>query len=376
MNINLLPELACPSSATGKRCFGALKLANDPPARLASGSQQELSEGYLECQDCGASYPVLCGVAILVPDTVPYLQRHYKTILSVSVEQNQTISPAMLAYLHTIGAHIESTSRGSTGEDNLRALASYLRAHYDRDAPVLPNIPSEHILTGFSQAYRKNDLYQTLLAMLEPHLFAGNKIIDLGCHVGRLTRDLAKQGHKVIGIDTSFAAVFIARCAVRGWPSALESYEYFSDGIRREKRELDLPPLDNGEALVASATQTPFKPTAFHAAICANLIDILPEPIALLREIQNILIPGGFLGLSTPYHGGASQAVSRWMSGQNRMSAAQALRWRISHHFEILSEQDWVPWVLGDHERRFQLYLNHCIVGRKPQEGKNEPSRH
>lgn len=365
MNLSLLPDLACPSSATGTRCLGALKLANDPPARLSPENDQELSEGRLECQDCGASYPVLCGIAILMPDAVPYLQRNYKTILSVSVENNLAPSSAMLAYLHSIGAHIESAPRNQAGEDNLRALGSYLRAHYDQDSPTLTNLPPEHPLAGFLQDYRKHDLYHTLLAMFEPYLSAGSKIVDLGCHVGRLTRDLAGRGHSVIGVDTSFAAAFVARRAVRGWPSTLNEYEYFSDSVRREKRKLDLPALTNGEIIVASATQLPFKPATFQAAICANLIDVIPEPIALLREIQTLLSANGIVGLSTPYHHGAGQAAQRWQGGRSMMSASQALRWRIGHHFEILNEQDWIPWVLGDHERRLQVYLNHCIIGRK-----------
>ncbi len=365
MNIGLLPDLACPSSATGTRCLGALKLANNPPARLSPENDQELSEGRLECQECGASYPVLCGIAILMPDAVPYLQRNYKTILAVSVENDLAPSPAMLGYLHSIGAHIESTPRSQTGEDNMRALGSYLRAHYDQDSPTLANLPPEHLLAGFLQNYRKHDLYHTLLAMFEPYLSSGSKIIDLGCHVGRLTRDLAGRGHSVVGVDISFAAAFVARRAVRGWPFSLNEYEYFSDSVRREKRKLDLPALTNGEVMVASATQLPFKPATFQAVICANLIDVLPEPIALLREIQTLLNTNGIVGLSTPYHNGAGQAALRWQGGRSMMSTSQALRWRIGHHFEILSEQDWVPWVLGDHERRLQVYLNHCIIGRK-----------
>ena len=74
------------------------------------------------------------------------------------------------------------------------------------------------------------------------------------------------------------------------------------------------------------------------------------HPIALLREIRYALTTGGVMALSTPYHTGAAQAASRW---------------RIGHHFEFLEERDDVPWISGEHERYLQVYLNHCMVGRK-----------
>jgi SAM-dependent methyltransferase len=366
MRSSLLTELACPSNLTGKRCLGQISLAAKPSARIDPADADELIEARLECESCGTSYLVLCGVAILIPGISSYLQRSYKAILSLALEHDLGVTPEMRAYLHEIGAHIEPPSRGMPGEDSPQAMGSYLRAHYDNETGLLENLPANHPLQSFAAAYRQNDLYSVLLAMLKPHLREDTKIIDIGCHVGRLTRDLAACGHTVIGIDTSFAAVFLARRAVRSWPTPLNEYEYLRDGTQRETRKLVLPALKNGEVLVASATQLPFKPESFQAAICANVIDILPDPIALLREIRTVLCKSGIMALSTPYHSGASQAAARWLGANSQMGTAQALRWRIGHHFDILQEQDYVPWLLGEHERRFQIYLNHCIIGQKP----------
>jgi SAM-dependent methyltransferase len=366
MNISLLDELACPSSLTGTRCLGKLQLAALPQPRFDPAKPDELIESRLECQECGISYLVLCGVAILIPDTNTYLQRSYKDILSLALEHGISISPEMLTHLHKVGAHIEPSTRNTPGEDNPRAISSYLRAHYDTGASLSgKNLPPNHPLLDFFQAYHEKDLYHVLLSMFATYLPKSAKIIDIGCHVGRLTRDLAEQEHSVLGIDTSFAAVFLARRAVRGWPTQLNEYEYFRDGNRREMRKLNLPPLNKGEVLVASAMQLPFRPETFQAAISANVIDILPDPIAYLREMRTVLRDGGIMGISTPYHSGASQAAARWLGANSHMDASQALRWRIGHHFEIIEEQDLVPWVLSEHERRFQIYLNHCIIARK-----------
>ena len=365
MRQSLLKDLACPSALTGKRCLGTLKLTLSPEPRFDPQDSDELIEARLECDTCGASYPVLCGVAILVPEPTPYLQRHYKTILGLALESELGLSPAMRTHLHTIGAHIESENGVRPGEDTARALSNYLHAHYDQQSIPLERLPANHPLAAFLRACQGNDLYYTLIEMLKPALRPGGKAIDIGCHVGRLTRDLAELGQHTIGVDLSFSAVFLARRAVRGWPSQLGEYEVFRDNLARETRLLNLPPLENGEVIVASALQLPFPAESFDLAVSANVIDILPDPIALLREMRFLLHPEGLMAISTPYHTGAGKAVGRWLGTQNRMSVAQTLRWRIGHHFEILSEQDNIPWVLGEHERHIQIYLNHCMLGRK-----------
>jgi SAM-dependent methyltransferase/uncharacterized protein YbaR (Trm112 family) len=367
MNLSLLQDLACPSGLTGTRCLGSLQPASVPAPRFDPGDAQEMIEGLLECRECGAAYPVLCGVAVVMPDTAAYLQQNYRAILSLAVENELTVSPAMFGHLRSLGAHYESPARAAPAEDSPRALGSYLCAHYDRAASPLGSLPAGHPLAGFAQDYLRQDLYDTLLAMFTAHLPAPRaKLLDLGCHVGRLTRDLAGLGHALVGLDISFTAIFVARRAVRGWPSPLGEYETSRDGFRREKRTLRLPPLPNAELLVASALQLPFRPACFDGALAANLIDILPDPVGLLREIRAVLREGGLAALSTPYHSGASQAAARWLGPGGQMDAAQALRWRIGHHFTILAEREQVPWVLAEHQRRFQVYLNHCLVGSKP----------
>jgi SAM-dependent methyltransferase/uncharacterized protein YbaR (Trm112 family) len=364
MNHNFFETLACPSSLTGSRCLGTLHLAQAPAPRFDPSDPDEIMEGVLECQACGQSYPVLCGVTVLLPDVNAYLSRHYETIFTLALEHDLGISPAMRNWLHQRGVHAESGPR-SGGEDSPRALGSYLRAHYDREASLLAFLPAGHPLQAFAAAYPQADLYRVLIDMLTPCLPPKAHILDIGCHVGRLTRDLAGQGHQLLGLDISFPAVFTARRAVRSWPSRLDGYEYYRDGFQREHRPLDLPPLPNAECLVASATQLPLRPATFKAVACANVIDILPDPIALLREIRTVLQDEGLLALSTPYHRGASRAAARWLGNETRLSAAKALKWRIGHFFKIQNEQDLVPWVLGEHERRFQVYLNHCLVGEK-----------
>ena len=366
MNIELLTELACPSTLTGQRCQGGLKMAAAPQARFDARDSNEFVEGLLECSQCGACYPVLCGIAVLVPDPGGYLQNQYKTIISLAFEHNLDISPAMRGYLHKIGAHLESGSQ-KAAEDSPRALSSYLRAHYDQSASLFESLRPDHPLAAFGTYYQINNVYSVLLSMIQPHLSASAKILDLGCHVGRLTRDLASQDRQVLGIDISFAAVFLARCAIRAWPTRLTEYETTGDGLKREKRPLNLPSLDKGDAIVASATQLPLKAAAYQAIVSANLIDILPDPIALLHEIRFMLAENGFLAISTPYHSGASRAALRWLGANSKMGVDQALRWRIGHHFNIIETRENIPWVLGEHARRYQIYINDCILAQKQQ---------
>ena len=71
-----LPRLRCPS------CREALHLAS---ASKKSGSAElfEVTSGELECSDCRQRFPILAGVAILVPDPREYILSHVKGIAQV-----------------------------------------------------------------------------------------------------------------------------------------------------------------------------------------------------------------------------------------------------------------------------------------------------
>src|SRR5438105_1044127 len=82
MKQSAVPLLACPAPIGLSRCDGALALQAAPglPLRTANEDSTEILEGALGCARCDASYPILSGVALLVPDPENYLRRYYDAL--------------------------------------------------------------------------------------------------------------------------------------------------------------------------------------------------------------------------------------------------------------------------------------------------------
>lgn len=101
------------------------------------------------------------------------------------------------------------------------------------------------------------------------------RILDLGCGPGVITSRLAALGHSVIGIDVAEDGIRLARA----------SYQ----NIRFEIGSVydDLRPLAGEVDVVVSS----------------EVIEHLYSPARYLQNIYDVLVPGGHLILTTPYHG-------------------------------------------------------------------------
>jgi SAM-dependent methyltransferase len=64
--------------------------------------------------------------------------------------------------------------------------------------------------------------------------------------------------------------------------------------------DLQRPPITLPAFAQADAVGLPFVARAFDLVFCASLIEHVPDPAALLREIRRVLAPGGHVYLSFP----------------------------------------------------------------------------
>jgi len=121
----------------------------------------------------------------------------------------------------------------------------------------------EHFTDGADPEYEEQ-----ILPLVDEHLTAVGRVLDLGCGEGQLSRRIAARGSRVIGVD--LAANQITEAAARG------------GGVQFARGA--------GEAL-------PFAEGAFDAVvICLTLEHIEPfEPA--VREVGRVLAPGGCLVL-------------------------------------------------------------------------------
>ena len=94
----------------------------------------------------------------------------------------------------------------------------------------------------------------------------GQGTVEIGCGEGRVARDLASRGHRVVGIDSSLTLLHYARSA-----SADSVYV-----------------LGDGAAL-------PFVDECFDLAVAYNSLQVVADMPGTVAEAARVLVPGGRL---------------------------------------------------------------------------------
>ncbi len=104
---------------------------------------------------------------------------------------------------------------------------------------------------------------------------ANKRVLDVGCGDGRHILEAAQRGAIAVGIDYDRAELekARARCAVQGVT-----------------------------LMVADATRLPFADCAFHAVICTETLEHLPDDRAAIAEMARVLDRGGVLLGAVPSH--------------------------------------------------------------------------
>ena len=118
-------------------------------------------------------------------------------------------------------------------------------------------------------------------------------VLDAGCGPGLLPALFTRQGCRAVGLDLD-AAMFL--------PHPLHS-----------------------QVVCAQAEHLPFEAGSFHLVTASNLLFLLPEPLAVLRELKRVTRPGGQIGLLNPSEllnrqAAENLADARQLDGLARMS--------------------------------------------------------
>ncbi len=210
MKQEVLRWLVCPAKAGARRCHGTLQVEQE--MSVWDEDPQESLEAVLQCDSCKGTYPVVCGIPILMDELPKYLRRNYYFIVgccravgSLSDEMQAALLNYVLLDLKTGEEELFPTAKRYTREaqlDFLTGMGPYLCNHYDDLGSVVkPSNP----LYEFLKAYSTRNPHAVLEGFAARHGNGGQGLaVDIGCHVGGFTALQAQRFRFVYGLDVSF----------------------------------------------------------------------------------------------------------------------------------------------------------------------------
>jgi len=328
------------------------------PLRMRQGFREEggvTLEGLLECTDsvCGATYPVMEGVPVVLKDVGSWWRQARAAMSSV-----RSTVPGIHEYFDTLEGD------GPSGIDGKSQLGTYMDFHYGEfvDPPPAPNPAS-----GASN----RSYWENVVTMARPA--AGERYprsIDLGCSVGRFTFEMAKFSDLAVGLDLDYGKVSAAARTQRGRRIAYERRER-GRLFRSVEGPYDAP--QNVLFLVGDALDPPFPAESFDLVGALNLLDNVVVPLVLLGQMDALLREGGILILGTPYEWRTEIAdPAEWLEAEDLDTPALLRRifegstlHRTGFRYSIEREIEDVPWGLRGHSRRWTYFVSHVMKTRK-----------
>jgi SAM-dependent methyltransferase/uncharacterized protein YbaR (Trm112 family) len=319
----------------------------------------ELLEALLACADsrCGATYPVVEGVPIVLKDIGSWWRQSKPAFSSV-----RSAAPGILDYFDGL------ETRGTAGIDARSLSGTYMDFHYGEfvDAPRPP--------APFSSAVNDSH-WEKIVGMAHPESgFRYAHSLDLGCSVGRFAFELARFSDLVVGIDLDFGKASAAARIRRKRELAFERREH-GRSFRRVEGSYDPP--QNVLFLVGDALDPPFAAGSFDLVGALNLLDNVGVPLMLLGQMNALLRDGGTMLLCAPYEWRTEIAdPAEWLETET-VDAPSFLRRVLEgkelaltgFRFTVEEEHTEVPWILRGHARRWTLFLSHMIKSRKERQG-------
>lgn len=312
MRHSIAEELVCPA------CRSDLAIDS------MRSKDDDCIEGFMSCEECGAVYPILNGVAIMVSDFVGYASQRPKLLGSWLLENR---SGSMKKFL----------------KDNARRVRSAPADRYERGGawfkPYLEmHSPRSRVDKHFASIVtRRNfqDFYGYIVQLVSDRFASRNTCLEIGCTIGNTSREMAKRLGFVFGVDRSFSFI-------------------------REARKSG--PSKNMEFLVANSLELPFPGNRFDLVVSLNLLDLV-EPGEFLSHIHHLLVDDGSVVLTDPYDFRDAKGDPRPLYNARTMR-----RLLTETGFGIdrsTTKESFIPWILRIQERAYLLYFADLIIAKK-----------
>lgn len=362
-----LTHLRCPHLKDRKTiCRGELSLRSD------AEKGEEVRSGKLVCGKCKSQFPIISGIALLVPDVHGYLIDHVKGISRIVPDSEiptEFKEDYLAAKSEMVSEHIEEDLEAA------RVNALYVIAHYLHAGSVdrwwFPKEgPGSGAIDSIIKQYWDHGPFQ----QLEKWISQTNKkqtCVELGCGVGGLYPVLQKNLQSYLGVDSSFASIALARHLALGM-SYNGSIAIPEDLLRGQtSRELKLPapqsPIGTADFIVGDLINLPLAMNTWDIAVALNTMDMLEVPGDLPEIQKDVLRQGGTAMQSCPYIWRDDVARSlRKVLPKEARDSARAAEWLYEKAgYKILEKIDHVPWLFFKHVRQLEIYSVHMFAAQK-----------
>jgi SAM-dependent methyltransferase/uncharacterized protein YbaR (Trm112 family) len=336
----------CPTCRASGRTPGELRLG-----AIAVSEADGIREGVLVCTEplCQREHPIIDGIPVVVADLQSWAAHQLDAVMR----------------REDLSAFVESLLGDAAGPESAFdreriALSAYSRAHWgdlDCDEPLQPQASIAHLLE------------RALELVPSPH----GMWIDLGCAVGRATRDLAlATGDLCVGVDLNFGMLRIAE-RVRFASRAV--FDLRRVGLVYDRREVLVPqvPAERMSFWCCDVANLPFADGVFDGALSLNVMDCVASPLGHLMEMGRMLAADSVALLSTPYDWSANATpLPQWLGGHSQRgpahgSSAFELRRALTElgALQIEAERDRVAWRVYVNERASMDYAVHLMALRR-----------
>lgn len=236
-----------------------------------------------------------------------------------SAARRSAFTPTMVEGLEQSQAKQEATQIAYETDE---ALSQYLSLHYGpRDAVYGGLLGESGLLQASLDAPRRaaEDLVawaRRVGAVTEP---ASGRALDLGCAVGASSFALASAFAEVVGVDISSRFIEVAS---KLRENGRMDYDLRQEGAVTTRATAALEPgvdVSRVRFVHGDACCLPSGLGSFDAVLAAGLLDCVPEPVKLLRQIAASLRPGGVAVVTSPFNWNDSCTPrSNWIGGDVR----------------------------------------------------------
>ncbi len=276
--------------------------------------------GVLACSECGAPFPVLAGVAVIVPQPEVWLAARRDAVLA-SLAEAGLAAPEVVELCDLFAG-------AGRGAEPARFADDWVAAETGEPWPEVPDAHADSF-GDFVRVAR-----DSRPAALVPRLLAGQPpgaVLELGVGAGEVAAALAPAAERMIVADLSLRAVLRTLARVRAVAPGLEL-----------------------AGAVVDADAVRLRPESIDTVVAANLIDLLDYPEALIEEVAAGLRPGGRTVVTTP-----DPALGDPMDEDRLAPLIERAG------LEIAADEPFVPWLRPHRDREWQVYFVRALLARR-----------